>query len=85
MKCRSRRNKRRQDDTSKECNEKVSLRTTKTLLRTDDVKRRAYYLPSHIGPSLPLGAHQCRFKVNSPTSGNSGSYTGHRGPRDAKC
>lgn len=85
MKCKCPKNKRRRDEIGKECNEKVSLCTVKTLLRKDDVKRRAYCLPSRIGPSLPLGAHQCWFKVNSPTSGNAGSYTGHVGPRDADC
>jgi hypothetical protein len=39
--------------------------------------------PSRIGPSLPLDAHRCWFKVKSTTSGNVCSYKGHGGPRDA--
>jgi len=41
-----------------------------TLLRKDDVKRRAYCPPSRMGRSLPLDAHRCWFEVKSATSGN---------------
>ena len=46
----------------------------RTQLRKDDVKRRACSLPSRIGPSLPLDAHRCWFKVKSTTLVNVRSY-----------